>query len=240
MQTTLLPDNIHPTWFDFLNDERTKMIHDISCRIGDNVNPDISNILRFLKLDLSKIKVVILGQDPYPEKGVATGRAFEVGGLQSWDQTFRQVSLKNIIRLLHKSYNNITKYEDILSFSQIKNEIKEGRFPLLPPDKLFISWEKQGVLLLNTSLSCVPQKPKSHALLWQEFACQLIEYISKKSDLCWFLWGKHANSMKQLIHEGTFFVSRHPMLCSSKYDDDFLKSECFLKTKHIVNWLGTP
>ena len=34
-------------------------------------------------------------------------------------------------------------------------------------------------------------------------------------------------------------MSRHPMLCSSKYDDDFLKSDCFIKTNHIIKWLGT-
>jgi len=73
-----------------------------------------------------------ISHDPYPEKGIATGRAFEVGGLKSWEQPFRQVSLKNIIRLIHKSYNNITRYEDIPSFTEIKKEIKAGRFPILP------------------------------------------------------------------------------------------------------------
>lgn len=239
MQCTLLPVKINDSWLDFLDSEIIEELNEISQRIGENVNPDADNILRFLRTDLSKMKVVILGQDPYPEKGVATGRAFEVGGLKSWDQPFRQVSLKNIIRLLYKSYNNITRYEDILSFEQIKNEIREGRFPLFPPDRLFSSWEKQGVLLLNTSFSCTPDNPGSHSQLWQNFSCRLIEYISENFDLYWFLWGKHAYSMKPLIAKGNFFISRHPMLCSSKYEDDFLKSDCFLRTKDLINWLGT-
>lgn len=238
MHSSLILDNIHESWHNFLNNERIEMINDILYKIGEYVNPDINNILRFLKIDLSSVKVVILGQDPYPQKGVATGRAFEVGGLHSWDQPFRQVSLKNIVRLLHKSYNNIIRYGDILPFAQIKKEIKEGRFPLLPPDKLFASWEKQGVLLLNTSFSCSPNYPKSHASLWQDFSSQLIAYISNDPNLYWFLWGKHACSMKPLIERGNFIISRHPMLCSSKYDDDFLKSDCFLITKHIINWFG--
>ncbi|NLX76116.1 MAG: uracil-DNA glycosylase [Clostridiaceae bacterium] len=239
MRIPLIPDNVHSSWFDFLSRERLEMIKDISCRIGEDVNPEYNNILRFLNVDLLNVKVVVLGQDPYPEKGTATGRAFEVGGLKSWDQPFRQVSLKNIIRLVYKSYNNITRYEDILSFTEIKKEIKEGRFPILPPDKLFESWEKQGVLLLNTSFSCIPNSPQSHALIWQDFTRELIGYISERFELCWFLWGKHAISLKPVINRGTFFVSRHPMLCSSKYDDDFLKSDCIDKTRHIINWLGT-
>lgn len=234
----ILPDNIHSSWTDFLNAERIETIKDISQKIGENVNPEYKNILRFLSVDLSNVKVVILGQDPYPEKGVATGRAFEVGGLKTWEQPFKQVSLKNIVRLIHKSYSNIEKYEDIFSFNRIKNEIKEGRFPILPPDRLFESWEKQGVLLLNTSFSCVPNNPESHAMLWQEFSRRLIGYISEKYYLCWFLWGKHAISMRDVINKGEFYVSRHPMLCSSKYDDDFLKSDCFTETKHLINWLG--
>lgn len=239
MRISLLPDNIHGSWTDFLSSERIEAIKDISLKIGENVNPECKNVLRFLSINLSNVKVVILGQDPYPEKGAATGRAFEVGGLKSWDQPFKQVSLKNIIRLIHKSYNNIARYEDILSFNQVKKEIKEGRFPLLPPDKLFVSWEKQGVLLLNTSFSCIPNCPESHSPLWQDFSRQLIGYISGRADIYWFLWGKHAISMKQAIKKGNFFISRHPMLCSSKYDDDFLKSDCFIKTKHLINWLGT-
>jgi len=239
MVGSIFPDNIHGSWTEFLDDECIEAINDISHKIGENVNPGHKNILRFLSIDLSSVKIVILGQDPYPEKGVATGRAFEVGGLKSWDQPFKQVSLKNIVRLIHKSYNDIAEYDCILSFNQIKREIKDGRFPILPPDRLFESWEKQGVLLLNTSFSCIPNNPESHALLWQNFSRRLIGYISENYDLRWFLWGKHALVMKQVIKKGNFFVSRHPMLCSSKYDDDFLKSDCFIKTKHLVNWLGT-
>jgi uracil-DNA glycosylase len=239
MQKTLIPNNIHSSWQDFLNNDRIHMLNDISHEIGTDVNPDVSKILRFLNVDLSSVKVVILGQDPYPERGMATGRAFEVGGLVSWEQPFRQVSLKNIVRLLHKNYNNISNYNDIFLFTHIKQEIKEGSFPILPPNKLLSSWEQQGVLLLNTSLSCRPNKPKSHAHIWKDFSYQLIEYISKNSELYWFLWGKHAQSMKPIIKNGNFIMSRHPMLCSSKYDDDFLKSDCFIKTNHIIKWLGT-
>jgi uracil-DNA glycosylase len=104
MDNKMLPANIDSSWHAFLNDGGFKMINKIAAETGKNINPDAENVLRFLKVNLDNVKVVILGQDPYPQKGIATGRAFEVGGLASWRQNFRQISLKNIVRLLQKNY----------------------------------------------------------------------------------------------------------------------------------------
>ncbi|NLG88834.1 MAG: uracil-DNA glycosylase [Clostridiaceae bacterium] len=238
MRNRMLPENIDSSWHDFLNGGGFEMIDGIAAETGDNINPEAGKVLRFLKVNLDNVKVVILGQDPYPQKGAATGRAFEVGGLTSWLQNFKQVSLKNIVRLIYKSYNRISSYEDILPFKQIQREIETGRFPILPPDKLFESWENQGVLLLNTSFTCIPGVPGSHELLWHDFSCRLLSYISSRIDCHWFLWGKSPLQRMMHIKKGIFHISRHPMLCSSKYDDDFLKSDCFLKTFDIINWLG--
>jgi uracil-DNA glycosylase len=210
MDNKMLPANIDSSWHAFLNDGGFKMINKIAAETGKNINPDAENVLRFLKVNLDNVKVVILGQDPYPQKGIATGRAFEVGGLASWRQNFRQISLKNIVRLLHKNYNRIFSYEDILSFRQIQNEIETGKFPILPPDKLFESWENQGVLLLNTSFTCIPGMPGSHELIWHDFSCRLLSYISSRLECHWFLWGKHSQQRMVYIKKGIFHISRHP------------------------------
>jgi len=97
-----------------------------------------------------------LGQDPYPQTGVATGRAFEVGTLKSWNQPFKNISLKNILRALYKAYSG-----QIIKFSQLKEKF-DNEFSVLPPGKLFEHWEKQGVLLLNTSFpttTTISRKP---------------------------------------------------------------------------------
>lgn len=229
---------IHPSWMDFLNPERIQMLAEIAQKVGDRINPNSEYVLRFLQTDLSEVKVIILGQDPYPQQGMATGRAFEVGGLESWHQSFRQVSLKNIVRLLHKDYWGITRYEDIHSFTMIKQEMKQGKFPILPPNALFSSWERQGVLLLNTSFTCIPGIPGSHEGFWKAFTKELLGYLSANPRLHWFLWGKHACEKMACIQSGIVHASRHPMLCSSKYPDDFLKSDCFLATGHLIQWLG--
>lgn len=236
---SLIPNDMHSSWKKFLTLDICEELNNIEEKIGKNTNPEYSNILRFLKSDLYNIKVVILGQDPYPEKGRATGRAFEVGDLHSWNDKFRQVSLKNIVRLIHKGYNNIETYKDIKKFSEIQHEIKTGEFKILPPDEIFKSWEKQGVLLLNTYLSVEPGNTGSHIDIWHDFSIKLLEFISTENkNISWFLWGSQAASKKQYIKSGNLYISRHPMMCSEKYEDDFLKNDCFKNTMDTINWLG--
>lgn len=239
MDINILPNYIHNSWNEFLTTEIKNELHFIETKINIcNFTPSSEKVLRFLKNDLYSLKVVILGQDPYPEEGRATGRCFEVNDLFSWNDKFKQVSLKNIIRLIHKTYNNIEEYDQISSYSSIRNEIKNNKFKILPPDKLFKSWENQGVLLLNTSLTCEILKPSSHKKLWLNFSSKLINYISTKRNLNWFLWGNEACSNEVFINKGMSFKCKHPMLCSKKYENDFLKSNCFKETKAIINWLG--
>jgi len=236
---SLIPKDIHPSWNKFLIEDIILELDTIETKIGSNINPAHNNVLRFMNNNLYDIKVVILGQDPYPEKGRATGRAFEVGDLLSWNQTFRQVSLKNIIRLIYKNYNNINEYSDIKKFSEIQKEIKEGKFTVLPPDKIFKSWEKQGVLLLNTYLSVEAGVTGSHISIWKNFSEELLKFISVENrNISWFLWGRMAEEKKQFIKYGNYYISRHPMMCSETYEDDFLRSNCFKDTMDIINWKG--
>lgn len=236
---SLIPDDAHCSWDEFLTDETVEELKNIEQKIGYNTNPHHDNVLRFMKNDLCRINVVILGQDPYPEKGRSTGRAFEVGDLMSWNQKFRQVSLKNIIRLIYKNYNNISDYERIPKFSEIQKEIENGKFLILPPHEIFKSWERQGVLLLNTYLSVEPGKTGSHIAIWEQFSIKLLNYISEKNkNINYFLWGKTAEEKVKYLKNGQFYISRHPMMCSEKYEDDFLKNNCFRDTMEIINWTG--
>lgn len=229
---------IHESWTGFLTAERRQELRTIAAKVGEHYDPPAPRVLRFLTTDLGKVRVVILGQDPYPRPGVATGRAFEVEGLNSWQDKFQQASLKNILRLLYRSYNNIETYGQIPPFTKIRQEIKRGAWPILPPRALFQSWEDQGALLLNTTFT-VNKKPGGHRSLWKDFTLELLEYISQEGDeLHWFLWGQQAQAFLPCISGGHVHSSRHPMLCSPSYGDDFLKSDCFNMTKQKINWLG--
>lgn len=232
--------HIHHSWNDFLTPGIISNLKDIESSIlesNQEFTPKSENVLKFLTVSLTDVKVIILGQDPYPQKGVATGRAFEVGTLKSWNDKFSNISLKNIIRAIYFAYRN-----DYLKYSEIKNQIS-STFPLKMPNELFAEWEKQGVLLLNTSFTCEVGKSNSHEKLWREFTLSLLKFISKTNpEIVWFLWGNNAKLIVSDINLKNKIESMHPMMCYNKPDrtDDFLygKRNAFVETKHIINWLG--
>ena len=225
----------HKSWEPFFN-KHSNLLKKIDDFLeGKDFNPLPENIMRFCKYDLNNVKVVIIGQDTYPARGVATGRAFEVGGLYSWNQTFRQVSLKNIIRNIYGTYENKSTYT---TFSEIISDINEGNFYILPPDELFESWSKQGVLLINGALTCEVGQPGSHSEIWKEFMDLLVEYIANYSkNIKFFLWGSYAKDFSRLIKGNKIYSSRHPMMCSETYYDDFLKNPCFKETMNEIKWI---
>lgn len=231
--------NVNDSWNKFLSTEIKTELENIEKATKGNYTPESSKVLRFMNLDLNKMKIVILGQDPYKPLGVATGRSFEPADLTSWQDKFRQVSLKNIVRLIYKSLNGIEIYGDTPSYKEIVNEIISGEFEIKEPKEWFDSLENQGVLFLNTTLTCKVGISNSHKKLWENFSKELLNYISTyNKDLYWFLWGKEAISNKDFIKNGKIYTSNHPMMCSEKYEDDFLKGNCFSDTKDIINWLG--
>ena len=231
--------NVHPSWNNFLTDDIKSLLNNIEKKIGSDFTPENHLVLRFLSLDLNSIKVVILGQDPYKPKGVATGRSFEPSELSNWCSPFRQVSLKNILRLIYASYNDISEYSEIPKYSDIIKLIKSGKFNVKPPHEWFNSLEAQGVLFLNISLTCKIGVSDSHSEIWREFSDKLIKFIAENNcNAMWFLWGYRAQEAKTLIGDSKSYVSRHPMMCSQKYEDDFLKNKCFYDTKDMINWLG--
>ncbi len=233
---------VHQSWNDFLSkDIIEELIKIENSAIGSlqEFTPPASRVLHFMTNNLDSAKVVIIGQDPYPQAGVATGRAFEVGTLKSWDSTFRNVSLKNIIRAVYSAYEG-----EYNTYSLIKEKMKgnlfDTSFSLLPPDKLFKSWEKQGVLLLNTSFTCRIGKPGSHSKYWNEFTTALLSYVNDRNpDIIWFLWGNHAKDITSHLDMKNVFASNHPMICKEG-DGDFLfgKINMFAETKQLIDWKG--
>ncbi|KYG29298.1 uracil-DNA glycosylase [Alkalihalobacillus trypoxylicola] len=239
--SSLIPHEIHPSWKDLLSDEVMNDVMKIETEISDQeFNPtNPRQALRFLSTDLNHMNIIWLGQDVYPAEGVATGRAFEVGTLHSWTEKFNQNSIQNIIRVIHKNYFEIEEYKQIKPYTQIRKEIESGQFPILQPKQWFQSLENQGVLFLNCSFTCKIGKANSHKKIWESFSNKVLQFVSsRRPDLIWFLWGKEAINKKVFIQEGQFYESRHPMLCSEKYENDFLKFNGFKDTGHLVNWLG--
>ncbi|PID27215.1 MAG: uracil-DNA glycosylase [Candidatus Cloacimonadota bacterium] len=222
--------NISDQYSDFFGSDLVLKIEKFIS--GRSFSPNIEDVFKALRNPISEIKVVIIGQDPYPQEGVATGLSFEVGGYNSWEKPLLQRSLQNIVRVLYSSY-----YNDFLKFSEIREKIRKG-LKILPPNKIFKSWNSQGVMLLNRSLTVEVGKPDSHTLFWKDITDSLIEYISRKNrDIIYFLWGKNAQELEAKIYGGKIFKSNHPSRLNSKNSEDFTFFEGFRETKNFIDWI---
>lgn len=160
--TLLTLKSIHPEWLKLLNTElssQKKLIDVLDETLTKIINlkvklcpDDPGKILRCLRLNPNLIKVVILNDYPYPQPNVSTGLAFAV----KYGDT-RQPSLNMLIRELQLEYPDC----DTELF-----------------DTTLTQWEEQGVLLLNSSLSCEQFKLGSHAKLWEEFTIGILEVLN--------------------------------------------------------------
>ena len=135
---------------------------------------------------LSHVKVVILGQDPYPTPGHAHGLSF---------------SVLPEVRPYPKSLINI--------FKELQDDLG-----IVAETGCLQAWAKQGVLLLNTVLTVAPGKAGSHQRKgWELLTDALIEQVNAAADPCVFiLWGAHAQKKRALVDEVKHRViaSPHP------------------------------
>ena len=148
--------------------------------------PPKDQIFRALELTpFDEVKVVIIGQDPYHNDNQANGLCFSVTeGVKA------PPSLKNI-------------------FTELKNDLNIDRSNTELDD-----WGKQGVLLLNATLTVKAHEPNSHKDLgWEKFTNFIIEKISEeKEDVVFVLWGAFAQKKAGLINPAKHFIlkSAHP------------------------------
>lgn len=182
--------------------------------------PEPKNVFNaFWLTPFSKVKVVILGQDPYHGQGQAHGLSFSVP-----DSAMLPPSLKNI-------------YKEIDEDLGIKKDYQNGN---LEP------WAKQGVFMLNAILTVRANTPASHQKQgWEEFTDFVIRVLSeKRENLVFLLWGNFARSKKVLIDANKHLIleSAHPSPFSAY--SGFFGCKHFSKTneyleKHSIekiNW----
>lgn len=190
---------------------------------AEKICPDSQNFFKALMLTpVTKVKVVILGQDPYHSPGLAQGLAFSIpGDIPSNSREFPS-SLRNISKAL----------------------ALEG-FGALPSGDLH-AWAGQGVLLLNTALSVKLGEAASHVNIgWKPLIDRLIRALAQqKPHLIWMLWGGHAQSKLPLIEAGQdqlILQSSHPSgLGVYKTDRPFLQPGAKASCGHFTKaneWL---
>lgn len=188
----------------------TKLTHSVKSAYKDRlVFPIPPHIFRaFYLCPFDNVKVVILGQDPYHRQGQAHGLAFSVP-----DDVKIPPSLKNI-------------YKEIKT--DLGNEIPEtGNLE---------RWAKQGVLLLNATLTVENGQPGSHQKLgWEIFTDAVIKTISdRKENVVFLLWGKYAEAKTELIDETKHLILKAPHPSPFSAHTGFFGCKHFSKTNQYL------
>jgi uracil-DNA glycosylase len=181
-------------------------------RQGKEIFPHKKDIFNAFKMTpWEKLKVVILGQDPYPGVNQAHGLSFSILNNKI------PASLRNIFKEL-KNDLSLTTYKNNLS-----------------------SWAFQGVLLLNAILTVEKRKTLSHKHIgWQIFTQNILKTLNQKENIVYILWGNFAQNFEKYIDSKKNYIikSSHPSPLSSH--KGFFNSKPFSKTNEYLAQNNIP
>lgn len=211
---------MHPSWQNFLKQEfQTPYFVSLAQFLHQaydekTIYPPKKQVFRAFSTDLNKIKVVILGQDPYHEAGQANGLAFSVSPSLPLPP-----SLRNI-------------------FLEIQHDLNKP----MPTSGDLSRWAKQGVLLLNSSLTVEAHLAGSHrGRGWEIFTDHVISYLNKtRPHLVFLLWGNAARAKAAMIDQEKHYVltAAHPSPLSASRG--FFGCRHFSKTNAKLRTWGLP
>ena len=178
--------------------------------LTQTVYPPIDKVYSSLRfLDPKDVKCIIIGQDPYFNEGQANGLAFSVNkGVKL------PPSLQNIYKELFYEFG----------------------YPIPKKNGDLTFWARQGVLLLNATLTVTAGEPNSHADLgWSYFTDGIITALNKLNQpLVYLLWGNYAHKKASLITSSSAYIIKtaHPSPLSANHG--FFCSDCFKKCNRYL------
>jgi uracil-DNA glycosylase len=176
---------LHPSWADALAPVASRLV-EIGRELRDEPYlPAEANVMRCFTYPLDRVRVLVVGQDPYPTPGHSIGLAFAV---ERHVQPLPR-SLKNIYRELHDDLG----------------------IPPAPHGDL-TAWSEQGVMLLNRVLTVRPGETGSHQRLgWQEVTDAAIRaLVDRGGPLVAILWGNQAGTLRPQLGDVPIVASAHP------------------------------
>lgn len=205
---------MHPGWQKLLPVAREQLAV-IEARLsGELFVPAEKHVMRAFEVDPDQVRVLIVGQDPYPTPGNANGLAFAV------EPGTRPLpaSLKNIFKELNADLGQPSWLDESLA-----------------------TWVDQGVMLLNRHLTCAPNQPGSHQDLgWAMFTESVIEQLVRLHGerLVLVLWGKQAQKLASQSAGATVLLGTHPSPLSA--NRGFFGSKPFSNVNEMLRKSGQP
>lgn len=167
------------------------------------------------------VRVVIIGQDPYPNVAQATGRAFDQGDRKIWIQDEKPRSptnsLRRILQQLAVFRTGERDYGKAAGgWGRVKDDIVSGDLPLQAPGALFDHWQSQGVLFLNAGLTITrfqdPHQQQGHIPLWKPVVGAICRRLAERRNepVVFLCWGTDA--LKFLVKTGVLKAPAAPFV----------------------------
>lgn len=165
--------------------------------------PKGSHVFRALDgISPTDVRVIVIGQDPYPRVSRATGRAFEQGDLASWTGADVAMSLRRIMQCVAQFRTGRDAYtEDEAGWAALVVDVRNGSVQFAGPRETFDAWQHQGVLWLNTGLTLTryqqggdPHQLLGHIPLWAPVVAAICQRLAEREDtpVVFLSWGSQA------------------------------------------------
>jgi uracil-DNA glycosylase len=194
-------DQLPSVWKKLLDQDE---INKVEKAIGDNYQPDLGLIFRALEISPSNVKVLILGQDPYPRFDHAMGLAFSIPSKSA----VLPASLRNIFKEL----------SDDLSIERTNGDLSD--------------WASQGVMLLNRTLTIGKNGTNDHrGSSWRLVTERIVKVVADNGAIA-VLWGNDAQELKGYFNSDHVISSAHPSPLSAYRG--FFGSKPFSKVNQLL------
>ncbi|HET6942477.1 MAG TPA: hypothetical protein VFH89_09975 [Sphingomicrobium sp.] len=152
------------------------------------------------------VKAVVIGQDPYPRVGRATGRAFEQGDLSGWSGAGNVVttSMKRLMQVASHQRTGDTGYLGNGGWNRVQSDLASGVLNFKTPRAQFDAWEDAGVLWLNAGLTLshyvqggAPEQKFGHIPLWRPIVRRIIQHLVQRANrrVVFLTWGAFAQDV---------------------------------------------
>ncbi len=211
-----LTRGVHPSWRSLV-DRHRDLLEGILAELdrrrshGEAIAPHRPDILRVLHTDRAAVRVLIVGQDPYPTAGHAMGLSF---------------STQPDVRPLPRSLSNIFR------------EMSDDLGIEAPASGDLTGWSEQGVMLLNRVLTVTVGVAGSHrGIGWERFTEAIVRSLmGRNAPLVAILWGRDAESLRPQLDRAQIISSAHPSPLSARRG--FLGSRPFSRATELLQKSG--
>lgn len=208
----MTPEEYFKDWAGVIDaEEATRIMKWLNSVNINHIRPFYKNIFRaFKECPYNQCNVVMLGQDPYPQPGVATGILF--GNSSNIAEGLISPSL----RVVKKAVNATADFDNTME-----------------------KWARQGILMINSALTCEVNRIGSHVEVWRPFVSKLVHNISvDRPDMIFVMFGAQAQSFNKDIQGCSIINVKHPAYYARMGFP--MSNEPFVEINRLLEERGKP